>query len=92
MRDLVKKFQTVRLAFDQSSSFIRDACFNMWKKYTLNWRKIHDRARIQAQRYRWRCWKVYLEERHLHALEEYAAEIDRKLAKVLQMREVSALE
>ncbi len=30
MKDLVKKFQTVRLAFQQQEVFVRDAAFRLW--------------------------------------------------------------
>lgn len=30
MKSLVKKFQTLRLAFQQTDIFVRDACFMVW--------------------------------------------------------------
>lgn len=89
MREMVKKFQTIRMAFDQSSGFVRDACFKMWKKYTLYWRKVRNRARLQSLKYRISCWKLFLQQEHLKALEEYVADIDKKLIKVLQFHDES---
>ncbi len=31
MKEIVKKFQCVRLVFDPSARFLRDTCFNLWK-------------------------------------------------------------
>jgi hypothetical protein len=32
MKKIVKKFQTVRLAFDEAGAFIRDACFRVSRR------------------------------------------------------------
>ena len=87
MKDLVKKFQTIRLAFDKSAGFVRDTCFRQWKRYAYEWRKRRVSARLMATRYRWRRWKLFLEERHLDSLNEYSRSIENKLGRCLKFYE-----
>ncbi|RYH27275.1 hypothetical protein EON65_13555 [archaeon] len=87
MKDLVKKFQTIRLAFDKSAGFVRDTCFRLWKRYAYEWRKRRVKVRYMALRYRWRTWKIFLEEKHLDSLNDYSRNIENKLARCLKFYE-----
>lgn len=87
MKDLVKKFQTIRLAFDKSAGFVRDTCFRLWKRYSYEWRKRREKARLMATRYRWRTWRLFLEERHLDSLNEYSRNIENKISRCLKFYE-----
>lgn len=87
MRDVVKRFQTVRLAFDYSSGFIRDACFKAWKSYAYRWRRLRVKARLMALRVRWKTWQLFIAKRHVEALEQYEKDIDARITRVLRYHE-----
>lgn len=64
MKKIVKKFQCVRLVFDPASRFLRDTCFNLWKKlYVTNnsYRNIQVR---KALKYRISVWKEWVRNKY----------------------------
>lgn len=76
MKDIVKKFQTVRLAFQTLEIFLRDASFRLWKRFCQLRRHRQNVARLRSIRYRWKRWiafhrfKKQLEEEELDQVVE----------------------
>ncbi len=79
MKRIVKKFQTVRLAFDEAGAFIRDACFKVWRRYTKGRSRLKHIGKMRGLRYRFNIWRRYNRERDKREMEEYTQELDRKI-------------
>jgi hypothetical protein len=79
MKKIVKKFQTVRLVFDEAGAFIRDACFKVWKKYSKFRSRLKHIGRTRGLRYRFNLWRKYNRERYKRDMEDFTQELDRKI-------------
>lgn len=87
MKDVVKRYQTVRLAFKHTDFFIRDACFLLWKKHTMRKRKGRLTALRRALRYRFRRWRQYLANRTSIQEEKLSDELDSKIHRLMQLND-----
>lgn len=87
MKDVVKRYQTVRLAFKHTDFFIRDACFFLWKQHTLRKRKGRRTALRRALRYRFRRWRQYLANRTTIQEEKLSDELDNKIHRLMQLND-----
>lgn len=76
LKDVVKRFQTVRLAFNGPELFLRDTCFKLWLKQTRIMRKARRKADRMHLKYRFKRWKMYLGGKAYHHL---ANKIDAKI-------------
>lgn len=85
MKRIVKRFQTVRLAFDEAGCFIRDACFKTWKAFTKHRKRLRHIGVWRGVRYRWKVWRDYVKDRTQRQMEEYETELDRKIQRLQEL-------
>lgn len=85
MKDIVKKFQTVRLAFQSQERFVRDACFLTWKQYFERRRRLRQIALIRSMRYRWNRWRDYGRNRQQREMEDFAQTLDDKIQRLTEL-------
>lgn len=90
LKDLVKKFQTVRLAFNEEQSFIRDICFKAWKILWVRGRRLRKIAKRRGLRYRWNLWRKFVTKRQERELEEYSNELDQKIHRLVELNNLIA--
>lgn len=90
MKDIVKKFQTVRLAFHAHEMFARDSCFKLWRHFTRQRLRNHHTAKMKGLRYRWKRWKMFLKNYRKRDLEEFADSLDAKIAKLNELNMLMA--
>lgn len=79
MKDVVKRFQTLRFAFDQSAQFIRNSCFLLWKKYYMKNRSFIEKCRKKMLLNRFTFWKQYSEFSKKQFLDDFSNELDEKI-------------
>eukprot|EP01041_Mallomonas_annulata_P012080 gene12080-25324_t len=60
MKEVLQKFQTVRAAFDGRAKLIRDACFNVWRRYAEMMTERKRVRRIKKLRGLWVRWRQYI--------------------------------
>lgn len=85
MKDLVKKFQTVRLAFNHTEFFIRDMCFSTWKAFTAKVKLQRTRANIRALRRWWNRWINYNKNRGMQEMVDFSEKLDLKIEKLAEL-------
>lgn len=85
MKRIVKRFQTVRLAFDEAACFIRDACFKTWHALTKHRKRLRHIGLWRGIRYRWKVWRDYVKDRTHREMEEYETELDRKIERLQEL-------
>lgn len=79
MKDLVKKFQTVRLAFQYHELFIRDIIFRLWERHTRQRRHSRKMAYLKALRYRWRRWRQFNKHKVEREMAEFSEDLEEKI-------------
>jgi hypothetical protein len=90
LKDIVKKFQTVRLAFNEQQGFIRDICFKAWKILWKRGRRLKKLARKKGLRYRWTRWRLFMKKREEREMEDYSNELDKKIQKLVELNNLIA--
>jgi hypothetical protein len=85
LRDVVKKFQTVRLAFNEQMGFIRDVCFKSWKHVWIRGKRLRKLARRKGLRYRWNAWRTFLKCRKEREMDDYSNELDKKINRLVEL-------
>ncbi len=90
MKQIVNKFQCVRMIFDSSARFLRDTCFNLWKSiftrseyYRVFAIKKHLKYCFNKFRHNGRKAKM------LHD-EEFTEELDSRMQKLNELQELIA--
>jgi hypothetical protein len=85
MAEIVKKFQTTRYAFDRSGYIVRDIAFSQWKAILEERKGLRRLADRKYLAFRFTQWSRFTKCRKLLEMEEYAAEIDKKLHKMVDL-------
>lgn len=87
MKDIIKRYQTVRLAFKQTDIFVRDACFFLWRGYVKRKRHACRQARLRGLRLRFRAWKAFVKNRGLRTESKLSEELDTKINRLMRLNE-----
>jgi hypothetical protein len=90
LKDIVKKFQTVRLAFNEQQGFIRDICYKAWKILWVRGKRLRKVARRRGLQYRWNNWRKFVKRRTERELEDYSHELDKKIQKLVELNNIIA--
>lgn len=84
LKEIVKRFQTVRLAFQTTEVFLRDACFRLWKLLCLRRKQRERVARLRSLRYRWSRWVAFCGYKKKLDEEEFEQVVEEKMLKLAQ--------
>jgi hypothetical protein len=84
LKEIVKKFQTVRLAFQTTEVFLRDACFRLWKLLCLRRKQRERAARLRSLRHRWSRWVAFCGYKKKLDEEEFEQVMEEKMLKLAQ--------
>jgi len=87
MKDVMKQYQTVRLAFKHTDLFIRDACFYLWKVHMVRKRRARRVAMARGLRYRMRRWREYVSGRTAIHKEVLRTQLDHKIHRLMRLNE-----
>ncbi|KAJ1436899.1 hypothetical protein B484DRAFT_445377 [Ochromonadaceae sp. CCMP2298] len=85
MAEVVKKFQTVKMVFNQKQQFSRDSAFFLWKGELRRSKARQRVAKRRALWYRWRKWVAYCKRHSKYEDRDFADELDEKILLLEQL-------